>query len=91
MLAEESSMVRLKTAGPGNGAGNPDAARAKRFPTDEAGESAVEQIAAPPQTGENGLQLDTAPAGGDDVKIVWHGNRIARVVFSSGKTVEFTL
>lgn len=27
--------------------------------------------------------------GKDDVKIIWKGNRIARVIFKSGKVVEF--
>jgi len=27
--------------------------------------------------------------GKDDVKIIWKGNRISRVIFKSGKVVEF--
>lgn len=30
-----------------------------------------------------------ANTGKDDVKIIWKGNRIARVIFKSGKIVEF--
>lgn len=26
----------------------------------------------------------------DDVKIVWHGGRIAKMIFASGKVVDFT-
>ncbi|MBO8142884.1 MAG: hypothetical protein H0Z37_12065 [Firmicutes bacterium] len=31
---------------------------------------------------------ETGP-GKQDVKIIWKGNRIARVIFKSGKVVEF--
>lgn len=34
----------------------------------------------------------TAPdkkSGKDEVRIIWQGNRIARVVFKSGKVIEF--
>lgn len=37
-----------------------------------------------------GAQIDPTCAPNDIVKIVWQGERIAKLVFASGKVIDFT-